>query len=404
MLLLLTVLVCFSVLEIGVRQILITETIDGQAIYAFRFYLLPRKFPVLRTEQLLDEYLSRSDSSYVIYDPVLGWTLRPLATSDNGQYRTNADGLRANREYSHEPSSDKMRIAVFGDSFTHGEQVNNDETWPHQLGEILDQAEVINFGVSGYGIDQAYLRWHSMGQLYQPDVVILGLVDADVFRVVNVMRPLYLYSTGIPFSKPRFVWGEERALHLINSPTITPEAIVETLRSFPDSPLAPYEYFYKPADFEDHWYLKSRLIAALLTIYKRTQINGIGDLRHPSFDSSEHPHIEVLLDPSSEAAQITLAILNMWASEVEAQGGRFIVVHLPRMYELEQYRDSHTLAYQELMDAIKAEHTVIEDIDQFDELPMGDYYIDGGHYSPTGNQVIAAVVANWLKTNEGLFD
>jgi lysophospholipase L1-like esterase len=402
-LMLLAVLVSFGTLEIAVRQVLITETIDGQAIYAHRFWLLPHKLPVLRTEQILEQYFSRSDSSYVMYDPLLGWTLRPLATSDNGQYTTNAAGLRADREYTLDPPGEMVRIAVFGDSFTHGEQVNNGETWPDQLDAMLDEAEVINFGVSGYGIDQAYLRWHHVGRSYQPDIVILGLVDADVFRVVNVMRPLYLYLTGIPFSKPRFVLGDDGELSLINSPAIAPETIVETLRSFPDSPLAPYEYFYKPADFEDHWYLQSRLVAALLTIRERTQIDGLGGLLSPEFDSSEHTHLDALLDPSDEAAQITLAILNTWASEVEAQGGQFIVVHLPRLYELERFRDSDTLAFPALMDAIKARHTVIEDIDRFDALPAGDYYIDGGHYSPTGNQVIAAAVADWLRTNDESF-
>ena len=262
---------------------------------------------------------------------------------------------------------------------------------------MLDNAEAINFGVSGYGIDQAYLRWHSMGQQYQPDIVILGFIDDDVFRDVNVVRSFFYYFTGIPFSKPRFVLDENNQLTLVNSPTVPPERMVDTIRHFAGSPLAQYEYFYNPADFENHWYLNSRFIAVILTMSKRAHIQNLRGVFNMDLDEGEHPNLYNLLDPSSEAAQVTLAILKQWASEVEAQGGQFAIIHLPRDYEVSQYRESHDMAYTALYEQLQANYTVIEPLDRFDALPVADYYAPSGHYSSTGNQVIAETVAAWIK-------
>ena len=46
--------------------------------------------------------------------------------------------------------------------------------------ELLPQAEVINFGVHGYGHDQMLIFFKEEGVKYKPDVVILGFVYQDL--------------------------------------------------------------------------------------------------------------------------------------------------------------------------------------------------------------------------------
>ena len=48
--------------------------------------------------------------------------------------------------------------SAFGDSMTHGDEVTDDEAWLHRLSERLG-CNVQNFGVGGYGLDQAALRY-----------------------------------------------------------------------------------------------------------------------------------------------------------------------------------------------------------------------------------------------------
>lgn len=53
---------------------------------------------------------------YLTYSAPLGWTIKP---NENGSlYRSNARGIRSDREYTPEPAPHITRIATFGDSFT----------------------------------------------------------------------------------------------------------------------------------------------------------------------------------------------------------------------------------------------------------------------------------------------
>lgn len=54
-------------------------------------------------------------------------------------------------------SGQKPRINTYGDSFTHGDQVNDGETWQEYLAGHLREP-IGNFGVGGYGVYQAYRR------------------------------------------------------------------------------------------------------------------------------------------------------------------------------------------------------------------------------------------------------
>jgi hypothetical protein len=79
--------------------------------------------------------------------------------SKDGLYVSNSAGIRSNREYNLIAPPGVTRIVAFGDSFTHGDEVPNQETWEYLLEQSRDEVEVMNFGVQGYGADQAYLRY-----------------------------------------------------------------------------------------------------------------------------------------------------------------------------------------------------------------------------------------------------
>ena len=71
--------------------------------------------------------LLRGETQYVAFDPLLGWSIKKNGMAH--QYCANSLGIRATREYGAQPAPGKLRIATFGDSFTHGSEVANDETW-----------------------------------------------------------------------------------------------------------------------------------------------------------------------------------------------------------------------------------------------------------------------------------
>jgi hypothetical protein len=91
--------------------------------------------------------------------------------------------------------------------------VNDDQTFLARLEQRLDGAEVINMGVHGYGTDQMLLKLQTDGLKYQPDAVLLGFYDEDLFRNRLSFRD---------YQKPHFsmVSGEPAADNL---PIASPE-------------------------------------------------------------------------------------------------------------------------------------------------------------------------------------
>jgi lysophospholipase L1-like esterase len=156
---------------------------------------LPVIRPDLRLDLTIDSYFATiTDQDITSFqngrDPLLGWNRRPFQslTSVNsaGESYTvsfGADGSREDlREYG------KVLIATYGDSFTEGGEVNNHETWQTYLEKLIEH-DVKNFGVSGYGIGQAYLklRRHFDEGRKAPVTMLVIYVD-DLSRAVNNFR------------------------------------------------------------------------------------------------------------------------------------------------------------------------------------------------------------------------
>jgi hypothetical protein len=121
--------------------------------------------------------------------------------------------MRSRREFS-VARTNAARVVAVGDSYTFGQCAEDDETFPAVLEARLPDTEVLNFGVMGYGQDQALLRMRRDGLRYRPDVVVFGFHSSDMPR--NLLR-------FRDYGKPRFRLGED-GLVLENVPVPGPEA------------------------------------------------------------------------------------------------------------------------------------------------------------------------------------
>jgi hypothetical protein len=96
--------------------------------------------------------------SWARFDPLLGYVpgsfLPPDGMDSSSSISTvQSNGARTSYLYADRP----CRINTYGDSFTHGDQVNDGETWQEYLAGHLGEP-IRNFGVGGYGVYQSYLR------------------------------------------------------------------------------------------------------------------------------------------------------------------------------------------------------------------------------------------------------
>jgi|Deesub1362A_J573_1020465.scaffolds.fasta_scaffold04519_2 hypothetical protein len=118
-------------------------------------------------------------------DPILGHKGKPnLDTSFSigwcleSRIITNSQGWRSLKNFSQNKPRNVIRIAVLGDSYVQGLQVDNNEIFTYLLEEKLNNNlgknfEVYNFGISAYGTVREYLVLKEYVLDYKPDIVIL---------------------------------------------------------------------------------------------------------------------------------------------------------------------------------------------------------------------------------------
>ncbi len=156
-----------------------------------------------------------------IFDPSKGWISKPnirdMKVFHNKVLNTNSKGFRGKKEYSYNKDPDKVRILILGDSFTFGDEVSDNETYSNYLQEILPHVEVINVGVHGYGHDQMLILLREEGIRYEPDIIILGFLYADMKRNLLKFRD---------YAKPKF-FLDDGELKLTGTPVPHPEDILK---------------------------------------------------------------------------------------------------------------------------------------------------------------------------------
>jgi hypothetical protein len=175
-------------------------------------------------------------NSRAVPDTRLGFVGRPNYVSSDGELSYDANSFRIT------PAPDGMTLdepplLVLGDSFAHGDEVRNDETWPAHLQALLHR-RVVNAAMSGYGIDQMVLRAEAVASDVKPAAIVMSFISDDVRR-----------------AEMKRVWGAEKPyFELVNG------ALVERNVPVPPSP--------DPAATLDLWqrlFGRSRLVDTVLT-------------------------------------------------------------------------------------------------------------------------------------------
>ncbi|MBN9535965.1 MAG: hypothetical protein BGN99_34035 [Alphaproteobacteria bacterium 65-37] len=124
--------------------------------------------------------LQEGSISLYVHDELLGHVPNPGFQARHGKslQTIDNDGLRWNGEAS--PLSERTILAV-GDSYTYGEEVNDDQTWPAYL-QRLTGRRVLNGGVTGYGFDQTVLRAEQLADRLSPSTIIVSFIEDNLRR------------------------------------------------------------------------------------------------------------------------------------------------------------------------------------------------------------------------------
>ena len=133
---------------------------------------------------------------------VAGWPTKSFENSLSSNLSRNSPANNKNIE--------NNCFSVYGDSYAFDTEVSDTQAWPNQLSEIMS-CGILNFGIPGYGLDQAYLRFKS----HNPkDLnVIMTFVEGDYRRARTRMYSLQSgEGININLTKPMFELNENDQL------------------------------------------------------------------------------------------------------------------------------------------------------------------------------------------------
>lgn len=333
-------------------------------------------------------------ADYLVHSPILGWTILDHGVS--GLYRANSQGIRADKDYTLVPPPDTLRIAAFGDSFTHCDDVGNEDTWEEKINGAGENMEVLNFGVSGYGLGQAFLRYKQDGIQFNPHIVLIGFMPENIYRVVNVFRPFYVPTTGIPLAKPRFALNDEQLI-LLGNPMPELEDYNDLLSAPEDilPRLGTHDYYYK----SPHYYKEGpldflpsvRLIKIARLATSRLSSTGLSHTRNGHYSGN------------SEALNITLRLFDEFVAHVKDNESLPIIVLFPDKVDVISFRRNGTEKYKPLIEHFeKMGYRYVDLLFALEEYGK-DTEVEkliNSHYSPAANAMVAESLLEYLNKED----
>lgn len=327
-----------------------------------------------------------------------GYALRPGAqgtwTREGwGRVRVNGAGFRGPEE-STTPAPGVLRIAVLGDSFTEGLQVDEPATWPQQVQALLmrDQTcglrrghpagvDVLNFGVGGYGTGQQLLTWRHLSRAYHPDLVLLAVYPGNDFTDNEPQARA---------DRPVFRLDENGLLQLDNS-------------------------FRSSASYRSRTSWPGRLVDGLINHSRLLQLLNEAKNRWAARSAAPSQQAARQAVPSTPQASpqawaLTDALIGALAAETRASGARFAVVSTSspdQLWPRPEQRPAEPFAQEQRLAALLSARRIpylplapqLQRQADRQRLSLHGFpgqAPDEGHWNATGHRLAAQVIAPWL--------
>jgi hypothetical protein len=303
--------------------------------------------------------------------PLLGW-----GPETDGAGHVTALAPRPDPAF---PGARRACVSVYGDSFTLGGA--DDATYPHALAGALG-CPVANFGVGGYGSDQALMLFRAQRTADRSPVVVLGHLTENVMRNVNQYQRLLYPASRLRF-KPRFLLDGD-VLRWLSSPVAT-AADYRRAADAPESVLAHDAFLARPRPGFPYTVTLLRWIAT--DSYARSRL-----LRRPWHAAFYRP------DDGSGALALTTEILRRFAAEARADGREPLVVVIPTRSDLDFARRTGTWVETTLVGALRDRSVPVVDagplvLARIAGADLGPLFVADGHPSAAGYALLGDVLA-----------
>lgn len=299
-------------------------------------------------------------------------------------------GAKLNADY---PTPGGACISAYGDSLIWGDDVPLADGWIEQLSRRIG-CRIANYGVSGYGTDQAYLRFHKTVADEAP-VVMLGIFPENLIRNVNQYRAFLGWILQPSYVKGRFILGTEGKLAWIPRPHLGIDEVIALHRT--PATVVPHEYLLPDSrDGPVTLRFSYALTLARLALLPDIQDVVLGRPPWSDYFRDSHP---------SGALPLTVALAEAFAREAERRGKRPLVLILPNARSFRAQARYGAFEYALLPAALSSKHIDVIDTGTALLAALGgrSYCMlfaapdtCSGHYGRDGGGLVATVVRDAL--------
>lgn len=331
-------------------------------------------FPSEKQKQYILNFVNKK--SWPFHHPIYGWIM------NRGQ-DVNSQYIRSLHEISTVPQPNRLRISAFGDSYTFSPLVPFVNSWLAKLESLDRQIETVNFGVGGYGLDQAYLRYLHEGRNFHSDVVFIGYYAYDISRHLSVFLPFRTDGVDVALAKPRFVL-QRGQLILRDNPLPDSrgylQLLYEPVKIFKESGRGTYS--------NDVFQLGGPLsILPSVRLWKITN-RARSVIKNGMYDEK------------SEAFQLTVRIIEEFYNQVIRDGALPVLILFPSQRDIELQRSRRKSMYLPLTKYLERKN-----IKYFDaicafppDIPL-EHLFRGNHYTAQGNGYVAKSAYEFMVSN-----
>ena len=316
--------------------------------------------------------------------PNLSWTWAGhnwYAMDFSVQVQTNALGFRDIARELIKPA-DVNRVAVIGDSFIEAVQVPFENTAGQLLERKLNDLqkdmgstkrnwEVLNFGISNYGIGQYLLTWEQYAAKYDPDYVVIFVAYFHMRRTVMKHE-----TGGFPKSAKERLWVRPVF-------TIENDSLVKLPAKHFDRFVAIQEDLVQ-TEFKG---LRTRKRRMLVTLHYAKRL--LSHVKRPW-----KPATDVRSVDNPEALQISLKVIEFLGRNVKRRGGQLVVL------DASQYFGDTVEVSEALRELCTGNEfgyiPLYERLLEANSNEISTRWAHDGHFNEIGNMILADALYDWL--------
>lgn len=285
-------------------------------------------------------------------------------------------------------------LEMYGDSFTFSDTVSNEFAWPAQLSKLIN-CKVNNFGVAGYGSDQATMLHEAIDITAR--ISVLNHLSENVIRNVNQFRTL-IYPSDTVILKPRYILTDKNNLKLVPKPELNKFDLISSnnlklkLKN---------EYFIPGGNSGIKEHITFPFTISLLEIILNHYLVSSkikSTPAHKKFYDKDH---------NSNGLNITYKIMERFVFNSKKKKQLPIITIIPTCRDIEYFKKYNKKPYQPLLAKLK-DNDILH-FDFIDNFSTQDNFYDyfnscGGHPNKSGYLFMAKTFKKFLLSQNLLSD